>query len=39
MTRDVFKDKRKGAWVAQNVGVTFGLHAEFKYNSTIIKDS
>jgi hypothetical protein len=35
MTREVFKDKLKGAWVTQTVGVTFGLPIEFKYNSTI----
>ena len=28
------KDKIKGAWVAQTVGVTFGAPVEFKYNST-----
>ena len=38
MSRAVFKDKLKGAWVAQTIGVTFGLPVEFKYNSTIIQD-
>jgi hypothetical protein len=38
MSRAVFQDKLKGAWVAQTVGVTFGLPAEFKYNSTMIQD-
>ena len=38
MSRAVFKDKLKGAWVAQTVGVTFGVPVEFKYNSTIIQD-
>ena len=38
MTRAIFKDKLKGAWVAQTVGVTFGLPVEFKFNSTMIQD-
>jgi len=38
MTREVFKDKLKGAWVAQTVGLTFGLPIEFKYNSTMVQD-
>ena len=38
ISRDVFKDKIKGAWVAQTVGVTFGLPVEFKFNSTMIQD-
>ena len=38
MSRAVFQGKLKGAWVAQTVGVTFGLPAEFKYNSTMIQD-
>ncbi len=32
------RDKIKGAWVAQTVGVTFGAPVEFKYNSTMIQD-
>jgi hypothetical protein len=38
ISRDVLKDKIKGAWAAQTIGVTFGLPAEFKYNSTYIQD-
>ncbi|HKK63165.1 MAG TPA: ADP-ribosylglycohydrolase family protein [Bacteroidales bacterium] len=38
ITKAQLKDKIKGAWVAQTVGVTFGLPAEFKYNSTMIQD-
>jgi len=32
------KDKIKGAWAAQTIGVTFGSPVEFKYNSTLIPD-
>ena len=35
---DYLKDKIKGAWVAQTIGVTFGAPVEFKYNSTMIQD-
>lgn len=38
MTIAVLKDKLKGAWVAQTVGVTFGQPVEFKFNSTMIQD-
>ncbi|MFV0269294.1 MAG: ADP-ribosylglycohydrolase family protein [Draconibacterium sp.] len=32
-------NKIKGAWAAQTIGVTFGLPAEFKYNTTMIQDN
>jgi hypothetical protein len=35
---DVLKDKIKGAWAAQTIGVTFGGPTEFRYNGTIIHD-
>ena len=35
---DVLKDKIKGAWAAQTIGVTFGTPVEFVYNSTMIQD-
>jgi len=38
ISKSRLKDKIKGAWVAQTVGVSFGLPAEFKYNSTFIQD-
>lgn len=38
ISKEQFKDKIKGAWVAQTVGVTFGLPIEFKYNSTMVQD-
>jgi hypothetical protein len=38
ISKEVLKDKIKGAWAAQTIGVTFGLPAEFKYNSTFIRD-
>ena len=38
MPKELLKDKIKGAWAAQTIGVTFGLPAEFKYNSTLIQD-
>ncbi|MEX2371360.1 MAG: ADP-ribosylglycohydrolase family protein [Bacteroidales bacterium] len=39
MSKEVLQDKIKGAWVAQTVGVTFGLPAEFNYNSTLIRNN
>lgn len=34
----VLKDKIKGGWAGQTIGVTFGGPTEFKYNGTIIQD-
>ena len=38
ISSDVLKDKIKGAWAAQTIGVTFGVPSEFRYNSTMIRD-
>lgn len=35
-TKDVLKDKIKGGWAGQTIGVTFGAPVEFQYNGTII---
>lgn len=35
---DVLRDKIKGAWAAQTIGVTFGGPTEFRHNGTIIHD-
>jgi hypothetical protein len=39
LSKDVLKDKIKGAWAAQTIGVTFGAPIEFKYNSTMVQDN
>ncbi len=39
MSKETLKDKIKGAWVAQTVGVTFGAPIEFNYNSTLVRDN
>lgn len=39
LTKERLMDKIKGAWVAQTVGVTFGLPIEFNYNSTFVRDN
>jgi len=39
ISKDVLRDKIKGAWAAQTIGVTFGAPVEFRYNSTMIPDS
>lgn len=38
ISKEKLKDKIKGAWAAQTIGVTFGGEVEFVYNSTIIPD-
>ena len=38
LSKDSLKDKIKGAWAAQTIGVTFGYPVEFKYKSTPIPD-
>jgi hypothetical protein len=38
LTHEELKDKIKGAWAAQTIGVTFGSPVEFKYNGTMIQD-
>jgi hypothetical protein len=39
MSKAKLKDKIKGAWAAQTIGVTFGLPIEFEYNSTMVQDN
>ncbi|WP_221393717.1 ADP-ribosylglycohydrolase family protein [Dyadobacter sp. NIV53] len=38
LSADELKDKIKGGWAAQTIGVTFGGPTEFKYNGTFIQD-
>ncbi len=38
LSKEVLKDKIKGAWAAQTIGVTFGGPVEFQFNSTLIPD-
>jgi hypothetical protein len=38
LTPDVLRDKIKGAWAAQTIGVTYGGPTEFRYNKRIIPD-
>lgn len=35
---DVLKDKIKGGWAGQTIGVTYGGPTEFKFNGTMIQD-
>ncbi|MBE0676220.1 MAG: ADP-ribosylglycohydrolase family protein [Bacteroidales bacterium] len=39
LTKEVLKDKIKGGWAGQTLGVTYGGPTEFRYNSRIIPDS
>ncbi len=39
LSKERLKDKIKGAWAAQTIGVTFGAPVEFHYNSTMIQDN
>lgn len=39
ISETVLKDKIKGGWVGQTVGVTYGGPTEFKYAGNIIPDS
>lgn len=36
ITKDVLKDKIKGGWAGQTIGVTYGAPVEFQYNGTMI---
>ena len=36
ISKDVLKDKIKGGWAGQTIGVTFGGPMEFRYNGTFI---
>lgn len=38
ISKEKLKDKIKGAWAAQTIGVTFGLPLEFEYNTTMVQD-
>ena len=38
ISKRVLKDKIRGAWAAQTIGVTFGGPVEFKYNGTMIQN-
>ena len=39
LTKDALRDKIKGAWAAQTIGVTYGGPTEFKYNKRMIPDT
>ncbi len=38
LSKATLKDKIKGGWAGQTIGVTFGGATEFKYNGTFIQD-
>lgn len=38
MSKPVLKDKLKGGWAGQVIGVTFGSPVEFRFNGTMIND-
>jgi hypothetical protein len=38
LSKTQLKDKIKGGWAGQTIGVTFGGPVEFKYNGTIINE-
>src|SRR3954468_1228615 len=38
ISSDVLKDKIKGGWAGQTIGVTFGGPYEFRFNGTFIQD-
>jgi len=38
ISKDVLKDKIKGGWAGQTIGVTFGGPYEFRFNGTFIGD-
>src|SRR4051812_29963516 len=38
ISSDVLKDKIKGGWAGQTIGVTFGGPYEFRYNGTFIQE-
>ncbi|MHA4896030.1 ADP-ribosylglycohydrolase family protein [Pedobacter sp. PWIIR3] len=39
LSKAVLKDKIKGGWAGQTIGVSFGSYTEFKYNGTYIQDN
>ncbi|WP_285008796.1 ADP-ribosylglycohydrolase family protein [Pedobacter faecalis] len=38
LSKDKLKDKIKGGWAGQTIGVSFGSYTEFQYNGTFIQD-
>ena len=38
LTSEVLRDKIKGGWAGQTIGVTFGGPTEFRYRGTMIED-
>lgn len=38
LSKQVLRDKIRGGWAAQTIGVTFGGPTEFNYNGTFIQD-
>lgn len=38
LSKEQLRDKIKGAWAAQTIGVTFGTPIEFRYNGTMVQD-
>ena len=38
LTKAVLRDKIRGGWAGQTIGVTFGGPTEFRYNGTMIQD-
>ncbi|MCW3089524.1 MAG: ADP-ribosylation/Crystallin [Ferruginibacter sp.] len=38
ISKDVLKDKIRGGWAGQTIGVTFGGPYEFRFNGTFIQD-
>ncbi|HTV02832.1 MAG TPA: ADP-ribosylglycohydrolase family protein [Luteitalea sp.] len=38
LSKAVLRDKIKGGWAGQTIGVTFGGPTEFRYNGTMIQD-
>lgn len=38
ISKELLKNKIKGAWAASTIGVSFGLPVEFKHNSTMVQD-
>ena len=38
ITTEVLRDKIRGGWAGQTIGVTYGGPTEFRYNGTMIQD-
>ena len=39
LSKETLKDKIKGAWAGQTIGVTYGFPVEFKFESVMVPDS